>query len=280
LPRTKELITVLKGPFVHKKAQENFERRHYHREIRLYNANKQVVDLYLRYLKRNGIAGVGMRAKVHEYVQYGFAGKEIEVLEQQFDEQSLKDATEKLLTKLNEEEIAQLVTEKNVAAKKVERSIAESAKKEAALDRKQAEISARAAASEAAEGESVEEKSKAETESATTEPLPTEKTDSSSPSSQTDAHPHPSTLINNDLPEPTPAQAEEIELAKKSALDVATAKSGPTIESVGAAAGGTPDATGVDIGSMPVIKTDDKADKKAAKTEKKVPKTSKSKKAE
>jgi hypothetical protein len=268
LPRTKELITVLKGPFVHKKAQENFERRHYHREIRLYNANKQVVDLYLRYLKRNGIAGVGMRAKVHEYVQYGFAGKEIEVLEQQFDEQSLKDATEKLLTKLNEEEIAQLVTEKNVAAKKVE-----------ALDRKQAEISARAAASEAAEGESVEEKSKAETESATTEPLPTEKTDSSSPSSQTDAHPHPSTLINNDLPEPTPAQAEEIELAKKSALDVATAKSGPTIESVGAAAGGTPDATGVDIGSMPVIKTDDKADKKAAKT-KKVPKTSKSKKAE
>ena len=81
LPRTKELITVIKGPFVHKKTQENFERRHHKRAIKVFDASRETVDLWLRYLKRNGIDGVGMRAKVHEFVDVDFNSSVIKELE-------------------------------------------------------------------------------------------------------------------------------------------------------------------------------------------------------
>ena len=95
LPMTKELHTVLRGPFVHKKYQENFERRTHRRTIKVFDADKGVVDLWLRYLKRNGIGGVGMRARVYEWVEFGFGRQEVEGLERQFEGGEDLDAVER-----------------------------------------------------------------------------------------------------------------------------------------------------------------------------------------
>ena len=66
-PREKhrELITVPKAPFFHKKYQENFERRHHHREIIAYDANRETIDLWLQYLAKNAVGGLGMKAQIY-----------------------------------------------------------------------------------------------------------------------------------------------------------------------------------------------------------------------
>jgi small subunit ribosomal protein S10 len=61
LPTQRSLWTVPKGPFAHKKSQENFERKVHKRAIKAWDANEQVVNLWLKYLKRHMIAGVGLR---------------------------------------------------------------------------------------------------------------------------------------------------------------------------------------------------------------------------
>jgi small subunit ribosomal protein S10 len=104
-PREKhrELITVPKAPFVHKKYQENFERRHHHREIIAYDANRETIDLWLQYLAKNAIGGLGMKAQIHEYVEPGFAKMEAE----SFGEMSATDieaAAERILKELEAEE--------------------------------------------------------------------------------------------------------------------------------------------------------------------------------
>lgn len=72
---------MLKSPFVHKKAQENFERRIHRRVIKVFDADRAVLDLWLRYLKKHGLGGVGMRAQVFEWVEPGQVGRELAELE-------------------------------------------------------------------------------------------------------------------------------------------------------------------------------------------------------
>ena len=84
LPKKKLLISVIKSPFVFKKWQENFERMTYKKSIKVYDANPETIDLWLRYIKKNAIGGVGMRARINEWVDLGFGRKEIEELEGQF----------------------------------------------------------------------------------------------------------------------------------------------------------------------------------------------------
>ncbi|WOO86180.1 37S ribosomal protein S10, mitochondrial [Vanrija pseudolonga] len=105
LPTTKELTTVLKSPFVHKKAQENFERMTHRRTIKVFDTEREVVDLYLRYLRRNGIAGVGIKAYVHEFVEFGFARGEMADLQGQVkgkDETELEKATAEIVKALSQ----------------------------------------------------------------------------------------------------------------------------------------------------------------------------------
>ncbi|EMD35834.1 hypothetical protein CERSUDRAFT_106524 [Gelatoporia subvermispora B] len=61
LPTQRSLWTVLKSPFVHKKAQENFERRVHKRLIKAWDADEEVVERMVRYLEMHALAGVGMR---------------------------------------------------------------------------------------------------------------------------------------------------------------------------------------------------------------------------
>ncbi|KAJ9120572.1 hypothetical protein QFC22_002501 [Naganishia vaughanmartiniae] len=68
LPVTRSLYTVLKSPFVHKKAQENFEKKYHARVIKVWDTERDVVDKWLRYLKKYSIGGVGMKAVVFDWV--------------------------------------------------------------------------------------------------------------------------------------------------------------------------------------------------------------------
>lgn len=68
LPVTRSLYTVLKSPFVHKKAQENFEKKYHARVIKVWDTERDVVDKWLRYLKKYSIGGVGIKAVVYDWV--------------------------------------------------------------------------------------------------------------------------------------------------------------------------------------------------------------------
>jgi small subunit ribosomal protein S10 len=72
---------VPKSPFVHKKSQENFQRKEHKRAIKVYDASRASVDLWLRYLKQHAVGGVGVRAEVYEWIEVGQVGREMEVLE-------------------------------------------------------------------------------------------------------------------------------------------------------------------------------------------------------
>ncbi|PFH46538.1 hypothetical protein AMATHDRAFT_69602 [Amanita thiersii Skay4041] len=78
LPTQRSLWTVLKSPFVHKKSQENFERRVHKRMIKAWDADGEVVDRWVRYLVRHGIGGVGMRIVRWDRVPVGVGRKRLE----------------------------------------------------------------------------------------------------------------------------------------------------------------------------------------------------------
>ena len=61
LPTKRSLYTVLRSPFAHKKSQENFMRITHKRAIKLWDANPEVVDRLVAYLRENMLGGVGMR---------------------------------------------------------------------------------------------------------------------------------------------------------------------------------------------------------------------------
>ena len=70
----------------------------------MWDADVEVVDLWLRYLKRNGIGGVGMKAYMYEWVDFGFGSKEVGELEKQLEEvgsQDIQKAAEKLIKELS-----------------------------------------------------------------------------------------------------------------------------------------------------------------------------------
>ena len=66
LPRIVERWTVPRSNFVHKKSQENFERRTVRRLIQIRDADVEVVGVWLAFLKRHQYYGVGLKANVFE----------------------------------------------------------------------------------------------------------------------------------------------------------------------------------------------------------------------
>lgn len=61
LPTQRSLWTVPKGPFVHKKSQENFDRKTHKRVIKAWDADPEVIERWVRYMELHAMAGVGMR---------------------------------------------------------------------------------------------------------------------------------------------------------------------------------------------------------------------------
>ncbi|CZT46417.1 related to ribosomal protein S10 [Rhynchosporium secalis] len=73
LPRIVERWTVPRANFVHKKSQENFERKTVRRLIQIRDGEAQAQELWLAFLRKYAFYGVGMKANVWEFagVQVG-----------------------------------------------------------------------------------------------------------------------------------------------------------------------------------------------------------------
>ncbi|KTW27175.1 ribosomal protein S10 [Pneumocystis jirovecii RU7] len=67
LPKRIERWTVPRGPFVHSKSKENFERITYKRLITIKDGHPRVVDTWLAYLAKHVMSGIGMKAHVFRY---------------------------------------------------------------------------------------------------------------------------------------------------------------------------------------------------------------------
>lgn len=85
LPKIVERWTVPKGSFIHKKAQENFERKTLRRLIQIKDGNPESVEVWLAFLKKHAYYGVGMKANVWNYEKIG-VGKTMDM-----DLERLKD---------------------------------------------------------------------------------------------------------------------------------------------------------------------------------------------
>ncbi|KAG8746467.1 mitochondrial 37S ribosomal protein rsm10 [Ceratobasidium sp. 414] len=77
LPTQRSLFTVPKSPFIFKKAQENFEKKTHKRAVKVWNANKEVVDVWLRYLEEHMMPGIGMRVVRWEREEVGFGERRL-----------------------------------------------------------------------------------------------------------------------------------------------------------------------------------------------------------
>ncbi|KAF8603289.1 ribosomal protein S10 [Ceratobasidium sp. AG-I] len=77
LPTKRSLFTVPKSPFIFKKAQENFERKTHKRAVKVWNADPEVINVWLRYLEEHMMPGIGMRVVRWERAEVGVGGKRL-----------------------------------------------------------------------------------------------------------------------------------------------------------------------------------------------------------
>lgn len=66
LPTRRERWTVIRSPFAHAKSKENFERHTHKRLIRVWDTNPEVVQIWLSYISKYAITGVGMKCNVYQ----------------------------------------------------------------------------------------------------------------------------------------------------------------------------------------------------------------------
>jgi ribosomal protein S10 len=76
LPTRTELQTVPSGPFVHKKAQENYWRKTHKRMLQIWDADERVVGVWLQYLAKHALPGVAYKSQQFVFRPLGF-GREI-----------------------------------------------------------------------------------------------------------------------------------------------------------------------------------------------------------
>ena len=71
MPKEIKRWTVPRSNFVHKKSQENYERITYKRLIQVMDGHPETVELWLAFLKKHAIYGVGMKAHVWTFEELG-----------------------------------------------------------------------------------------------------------------------------------------------------------------------------------------------------------------
>ncbi|KAI0819701.1 ribosomal protein S10 domain-containing protein [Trametes gibbosa] len=108
LPTQRRLWTVIRGPFVHKKSQENFERRTHKRLIKAWDANPEAVDMLVQYLEKHLGAGVGFRAVKWTRAPVGVGQKTLESVMGQLrlDQQVRAEKVKALGEQIIKEELA------------------------------------------------------------------------------------------------------------------------------------------------------------------------------
>jgi len=73
LPRIIERWTVPHGHFIHKKSQENFERRTVRRLIQIKDGDPETVQVWLAFVRKHAYYGIGMKANVWEWSKLGMS---------------------------------------------------------------------------------------------------------------------------------------------------------------------------------------------------------------
>lgn len=71
LPRITERWTVPLGHFIHKKSQENFERKTLRRLIQIKDGEPETVEVWLAFLRKHAYHGIGMKANVWAFDKLG-----------------------------------------------------------------------------------------------------------------------------------------------------------------------------------------------------------------
>lgn len=82
LPKRRRLWTVLRSPFVNKKAQENFERITHSRGVKAWDATPEIIDLWAALLRRHAMPGVGMRVVRWRREEIGGGAKGVREVEE------------------------------------------------------------------------------------------------------------------------------------------------------------------------------------------------------
>ncbi|TFK87128.1 ribosomal protein S10 [Polyporus arcularius HHB13444] len=108
LPTQRRLWTVLRGPFVHKKSQENFERKTHKRVVKAWDAHPDVVDMLVQYLEKHIAPGVGMRAVKWRRAPVGVGQKTLESVlgHMRLDEQVRAEKVKALGEQIVQQELA------------------------------------------------------------------------------------------------------------------------------------------------------------------------------
>ncbi|RPD57022.1 ribosomal protein S10 [Lentinus tigrinus ALCF2SS1-6] len=108
LPTQRRLWTVLRGPFVHKKSQENFERRTHKRVVKAWDAHPDAVDMLVQYLEKHIAPGVGMRAVKWHRAPVGVGQKTMESVlgHMRVDEQVRAEKVKALGEQIVQQELA------------------------------------------------------------------------------------------------------------------------------------------------------------------------------
>lgn len=70
----------------------------------MFDTEKEVLDLWLRYLKRNSIGGVGIKAQIWETVEFGYSSAEGEMMAKagKSSEEEIEKAAKALMEDLKE----------------------------------------------------------------------------------------------------------------------------------------------------------------------------------
>jgi small subunit ribosomal protein S10 len=103
---------------VHKKSQENFERKTLRRLIQIQDGHPEVVQAWLAYLEKRAYYGIGMKANVWEWEEFDVAKKMdgnadvvAEQTEETFSQFGVRDAALQRLEKsLGKESLPELLT--------------------------------------------------------------------------------------------------------------------------------------------------------------------------
>ncbi|GBB86572.1 hypothetical protein RclHR1_00130013 [Rhizophagus clarus] len=97
LPTQTTRWTVPRGPFVHKKSQENFERKTHKRLLTLKDANKNIIDKLLLYLTKNCPPGIGMRVTRWEWEELGVGKRMLENVKTKEESRMYSDVEKKFV---------------------------------------------------------------------------------------------------------------------------------------------------------------------------------------
>ncbi|KAF9006185.1 ribosomal protein S10 domain-containing protein [Cyathus striatus] len=106
LPTQRSLWTVLRSPFIHKKSQENFERRVHKRAIKAWDADPEVVERWAQYLRKRRIGGVGMRVVKWVHVEVGIGRTRLQHVEMGDDATVSSEKIRSLGDAIAQEELA------------------------------------------------------------------------------------------------------------------------------------------------------------------------------